>query len=62
MRSNVCAVWWITQWAGPKVAVGLDDSSVRQKIVGVVLQNPTTLSQVLMNWTVPTGSNKPLRP
>jgi transcriptional regulator with XRE-family HTH domain len=55
----------LTNRPGPKVAVGLDDSSVRPKIVGVVLQNPTTLSQVLMDWTPPspnpTRFNKPPR-
>jgi transcriptional regulator with XRE-family HTH domain len=58
----------LTNWAGPKVAVGLDDRSVRPKIVGVVLQKScrATLSQALMDWTPPspnpTEFNKPPRP
>jgi hypothetical protein len=41
----------LKNWAGPKVAVGLDDSSVRPKIVGVVLQKRClTFSQVLMDF------------
>jgi putative transcriptional regulator len=34
----------LTNWAGPKVAVGLDDGSVRPKIVGVVLRKRCSIN------------------